>query len=682
MKPFLFVVVLWGLIAGNALNVHSGAVRQSQDKGAQVSGTPMTIGETLRIRSKWLGEEREVYVYMPWSYSGSRNRYPVIYTLDGEGTGPIAASAVRFMTGYSAIPQMPEALVVAITNTNRNRDMPIPESYGKGGEENFLAFLADELIPLIEQRYRTQPLRILIGHSQGGTFAHYALTARPKVFQWYLPMDAPLFRNAHLILEKARTLITKDPNYRGRLVTIENLYGWKNEWASLVGAAPKGFYGEQVEIKDETHETMAYKGIYEGLKRLFHDYAPNIVRDNKRTYTLPVLDARYKSLSEAYGYPVDIPKALLLMSATRNVAMQSGAEAVKLVKRAVALYGESPTTKRIMANAEEAVRKGRDPRFEEWANLPPPSVDQITPFLGAWTERKQDGFSSVITFEVRDGMVRAEYTGNPPGGEQFQLEVNFVRVEGQTLQWGVRNGRGPGVEVHTAKLVNGDRLEGIVEEVGFLKQRPPHPFKYERNVSDKKPVRNRFDEAGNLTRISLSVPQRPRPWDRVKEVAIGAAAPDWRLKTAAGETIALSELHGKVVVLDFWAEWCGPCRKLEPLIDQLVREYQNKPVKFFTVSIWPGRDFDPRAHLKEHKMASTFLVGTEAVANDYGIWGVPTYYVIDATGSVSYIHVLLSVDSKSLGRKLREAIEQALSKEQGAQALFGRGHQKADALRR
>src|ERR1051325_5036071 len=78
-----------------------------------------------------------------------------------------------------------------------------------------------------------------------------------------------------------------------------------------------------------------------------------------------------------------------------------------------------------------------------------------------------------------------------------------------------------------------------------------------------------------------SVPQRPRPWDKVKEVALGSAAPDWRLKTVEGDAVALSELRGKVVVLDFWANWCGPCRKLEPLFDQLVREYQKKPVRFF-----------------------------------------------------------------------------------------------------
>jgi len=638
-----------------------GIQAQAQEAAPQ----PITIGETFRITSKKMNEQREIRVYLPNSYASSKQRYPVIYALDGEGTGAATANAVRFMTGYAAIPQIPEALVVAILNTDRNRDMPIPQQYGRGGEANFLAFLADELIPTIEQRYRTQPLRILLGHSQGGLFAHYALTARPTIFQWVLSMDAPLagFPEVKPMLEKIKTLISQYPNYRGRLVTIENLYGWKKEWASLIEVAPKTFYKEQVEIKDETHETMAYKGIYEGLKRLFHDYAPNLIRDNKGSYTLPVLDERYKALSETYGYKVDIPKPVLLMAATQNVAMQNGAEAVELVKRAMALYGESPTIKQLLADAEEVAKKGRDPRLAEWAKLPPPAIDQMQPFLDVWRERKGE-FEGVLTFAVKDGAVRAQFDGFPPGGEPFQLEIAFVRVlGGKNLQWGVRNGRGPGIMVHTATLADENILTGTTEGVGFIHAPPSEQFTYKRNGSDKKSSPDKLDESASFRKVSYSVPQRPRPWDKRKELPIGAAAPDWQLKTADGKTARLSELRGKVVVLDFWAYWCEPCRKMEPLFDQLKREYESKPVEFFTVSTWVDRDFNPQAFLKQNTLASTFLIGTDAVANDYGIWGIPTYFVIDATGKISYQHMLLSVDAEALKKRLHTAIEQALNKE-------------------
>src|SRR5262249_60633927 len=97
--------------------------------GAQeASAEPITIGETLRVASKKLGETREIRVYPPVSYARSKRRYPVIYTLDGEVSGPTVASAVRFMSGASAIPQMPEAPVVPITNTDPNRNIPFPQA--------------------------------------------------------------------------------------------------------------------------------------------------------------------------------------------------------------------------------------------------------------------------------------------------------------------------------------------------------------------------------------------------------------------------------------------------------------------------------------------------------------------------------------------------------------------------
>lgn len=164
--------------------------------------------------------------------------------------------------------------------------------------------------------------------------------------------------------------------------------------------------------------------------------------------------------------------------------------------------------------------------------------------------------------------------------------------------------------------------------------------------------------------------QRPGSEPRHDEIVIGSVAPDWQLKTIEGETIKLSALRGNVVVLDFWANWCGPCRKLMPQFDRLAREYQNKPVRFFTVSIWPGPEFNPRSFLKEHRLDSMFLIGDEAVANNYGIWGVPTYCVIDPTGKIAFFHTLLVVDPIALNNQLREAIEKALPKEQEAQPFI------------
>lgn len=449
----------------------------AQTKPDLAVGKPLSSGESYVIKSERLKEDREIRVFLPAAYAASKRQYPVIYAFDGEGTGPIAAGAVGFMTGYSAIPQMPESIVVAIVNTDRNRDMPIPQGYGSAGERQFLSFIVDELIPSIEQRYRTQPLRILLGHSQGGLFAHYAMSSRPDIFRWILSIDAPLsgFGPVKPIMDRIRS-IASDPKFHGRLVTVENLYGWRKDWASVAAAGQSGFFGAQIDIKDETHETMAYKAVYEGLKRLFSDYAPNLIKA-RNMVTLPELEKRYSDLSLSYGYKVEIPQQVLLIAADQNIAVQHGAEALALAKSAVAIYGGTFGTERRINEAEAAVKKGRDPKLEEWAKLPLPSVESIKPFIGTW-ERRSDAVW-MIDFQGQDGSVVAENTIIPPSFEPFHLEVQFVKViDSKTIQWGERNGRGPGVTVFTATLKDSNTLEGTAEPFGYMMGPKPFSFSY------------------------------------------------------------------------------------------------------------------------------------------------------------------------------------------------------------
>jgi hypothetical protein len=89
--------------------------------------------------------------------------------------------------------------------------------------------------------------------------------------------------------------------------------------------------------------------------------------------------------------------------------------------------------------------------------------------------------------------------------------------------------------------------------------------------------------------------------------------------------------------------------------------------------VWPSRGFDAQAFAKEHETASTFLLGDDAVARDYGIWGLPTYYVIDPAGRISYIHVLLSVNAGDLEKRLRAAIEKALAANDSISLFESRG---------
>lgn len=147
------------------------------------------INDSFEIKSKILGEKREIYVYLPSRYNESGLSYPVIYLLDGQSLHNICSS---FVQHYSGRERIPEAIVVGIPSTDRFRDFTPSEreayngGWGGGGAEDFLSFLSDELFPVVEEKYPTRDYRMLIGHSYGGLFVTYTLSAKPDLFRAYL----------------------------------------------------------------------------------------------------------------------------------------------------------------------------------------------------------------------------------------------------------------------------------------------------------------------------------------------------------------------------------------------------------------------------------------------------------------------------------------------------------------
>lgn len=118
----------------------------------------------------------------------------------------------------------------------------------------------------------------------------------------------------------------------------------------------------------------------------------------------------------------------------------------------------------------------------------------------------------------------------------------------------------------------------------------------------------------------------------------GAAAPEIALKTLSGEAIKLSSLKGKVVLIDFWASWCAPCRESMPFLEKLSQSYKGQGLVVLGVNI----DNDvaaARKFLKE--MPVSFQVVNDAekqVAKAYGPPTMPSSYIIDKRGVVHVVH--------------------------------------------
>ena len=124
------------------------------------------------------------------------------------------------------------------------------------------------------------------------------------------------------------------------------------------------------------------------------------------------------------------------------------------------------------------------------------------------------------------------------------------------------------------------------------------------------------------------------------ETVVGKPAPAFNLPVFGAESrhIALESLRGKVVLLDFWASWCGPCRQSFPLYEKLRVEMPEEDFTLLAVNLDEMND-GPAAFLYDHPVGYTSLADpTGDVARKFGLIGMPTSFVIDRDGVVRSRH--------------------------------------------
>ncbi|MFL6234991.1 MAG: TlpA family protein disulfide reductase [Thermoanaerobaculia bacterium] len=119
---------------------------------------------------------------------------------------------------------------------------------------------------------------------------------------------------------------------------------------------------------------------------------------------------------------------------------------------------------------------------------------------------------------------------------------------------------------------------------------------------------------------------------------IGDPVPPFSLQTLDGKTLSIASLKGKVVLLDFWATWCGPCRQAMPEIKQLLQKNSGKPLVVVSVSA----DQDSKAPAEFARAnGMTWMQawdGTgKVIGGVFGVSSLPSYVVIDADGRIAYL---------------------------------------------
>jgi predicted alpha/beta superfamily hydrolase len=229
------------------------------------------------IESKILGEKRVLFVRLPGNYKNSAAKYPVLYILDGHML--IEKSYKKIFDGLAENDQVPDVIMVGIANrggivrSSRNRDF---DPDGKGAQ-NFLNFIKQELIPFIDENFRTNDCRVLMGHSSAGLFTIFALFADPELFTGYIPSCPALSADDKTVFDMARAFgkIQKAKNHYLFIgIGEEDYSGFIRSTEKVVTIlkilVPAGFIWEYHKYPGENHYSTPFLAFFEGIIAFFH----------------------------------------------------------------------------------------------------------------------------------------------------------------------------------------------------------------------------------------------------------------------------------------------------------------------------------------------------------------------------------------------------------------------------
>jgi thiol-disulfide isomerase/thioredoxin len=134
----------------------------------------------------------------------------------------------------------------------------------------------------------------------------------------------------------------------------------------------------------------------------------------------------------------------------------------------------------------------------------------------------------------------------------------------------------------------------------------------------------------------------------LKNTIVNKPGPTWELKDVNGNTVSSESLKGKTVVLDFWATWCGPCKRSFPAMQMAVNKFRDNPdVQFLFIHTWEKGEGDATAaakkYIDDNKYSFRVLMdlkdaetNSNKVVEGFGIQGIPTKFVLDKNGNIRF----------------------------------------------
>lgn len=265
--------IIWLLTAVTGFNTLSFAT----ETNIQQSGRPIISAYELQHSSTILAEKRRYMVSLPERYSMNKRSYPSLFVIDADFQFQHVSAVVKNLARMGKIPPM---IVVGIANQGdddylKTTTWPDNKDDAFGHASKLQAYLSQELLPLIDQQYRTNSQKALAGYSLGGLFTLYSMMQEGTPFNAFLAMSPSAWFDENSLPGKLTPLLTQNKLTAPVFISLANEedMGVDSVIEAFKTSAAKSLNWQYKHYPNENHFTTALPAIYDGLQFLAPNYA-------------------------------------------------------------------------------------------------------------------------------------------------------------------------------------------------------------------------------------------------------------------------------------------------------------------------------------------------------------------------------------------------------------------------
>lgn len=335
---------------------------------------------SIVIKSQVLKHDQSILVRLPKSYRNSSASYPIVFYFDAQDNTLstfIAATVDRLMWTKD----VPNLILVGIPHRNRGADLSIEKSDSTSAL--FLEFIASELVPYIDQNYRTIGMRTFIGHSLGGQFATFGMATKPAIFQNVIAISPAMMYPAsekwfkHKTYKAMAEFLKADVPFHTHYYACvgdkgfqeTQFYGGVLRLDSLFkNSTNKKVYQRFDYIQGFNHGNTPLAGIAAGLNHIFQywQFPEDIMYQmviNKKGDAFQELQKQHRQIKAHYGEAIPLPKFVYWQLGKYCLESNQLAEAQKIIQMNIDLDPKSAVPYGVMGdimvaqnNKSEAIR--------------------------------------------------------------------------------------------------------------------------------------------------------------------------------------------------------------------------------------------------------------------------------------------------------------------------------------